>query len=353
MSIALGDGLRLEIRTRHAGAPTTVSDTDAVNAATEDSSPRKSFWDHLSDLRTAVMRSAIAVGLAAVICLLLDDKLVAILEYPLRRIDMFEKPKPTVTLKLGDTKIGPYNVTREQFPGLPAGDAPQVVYQLGTVEAGGRHVVTLKQVELEPGERANLRVRLHNLSPAEAFFVAFRVALYGAFVLSAPFWLYFMGQFFLPALHRRERKAFFTWFGWGVALFFTGVLMTYFVLLPVALKASMKYSELLGFNATDWRAEEYIGFVTKFIFGMGVGFQFPIVVLLLVKLGILTHQQLAQYRRHVIVLTLILGAVLTTPEVITQIAMAVPLYLLYEISIWIARYWDWKKRRAEAAVDGA
>jgi sec-independent protein translocase protein TatC len=80
---------------------------------------------------------------------------------------------------------------------------------------------------------------------------------------------------------------------------------------------------------------------------MGLGFQFPIVVLLLVKLGVLTHRQLAHYRRHVIVLCLILGAVLTTPEVITQICMAVPLYLLYEICIWIAWYWDWKKRKAE------
>ncbi len=68
-------------------------------------------------------------------------------------------------------------------------------------------------------------------------------------------------------------------------------------------------------------------------------------MLLLVKIGILTHKQLAHYRRHVIVLSLILGAILTTPEPITQVAMAVPLYLLYEICIWIAWYWDRQKRR--------
>ncbi len=328
-----------------------MSESDAFSPEPEEGAPKKNFWAHVQDLRTAVMRSAIAVGIALVVCLLLDDKLVALLEYPLRRIDMFEQAKPSVTLQIGDTKIGPYTVTREQFPGLPPGDAPQVVYQIGSMQVGNEPVATLKPVVQAPGERANLRVRLHNLSPAEAFYVAFRVGIYGAFVLSAPFWLYFMGQFFLPALHQRERKVFFGWFAWGVVLFFTGVLLTYFVLLPVALRASMKYSELLGFNATDWRAEEYIGFVTKFIFGMGVGFQFPIVVLVLVKLGVLTYQQLAHYRRHVAVLCLILGAVLTTPEVITQIAMAVPLYILYEASIWIAWYWDRKKRRAEGIVD--
>jgi sec-independent protein translocase protein TatC len=80
---------------------------------------------------------------------------------------------------------------------------------------------------------------------------------------------------------------------------------------------------------------------------MGLGFQFPLVVLFLVKIGVLTHADLAKYRRHVVVLSLILGAVLTTPEVVTQVAMAIPLYLLYEVCIWIAWYWERKKRRAE------
>ena len=84
---------------------------------------------------------------------------------------------------------------------------------------------------------------------------------------------------------------------------------------------------------------------TMIVFGMGLGFQFPIIVLFLVKLGLITHAHLAKYRRHVCVLSFILGAVLTTPEVITQVAMAIPLYLLYEICIWIAWYWERKKRR--------
>jgi sec-independent protein translocase protein TatC len=194
-------------------------------------------------------------------------------------------------------------------------------------------------------------VKLHNFAPAEAFFIAFHVSLYAALIVSSPFWIFFLGQFFLPALKIRERQVFFTWVGWSVALLLAGVLLTYFFLLPLALRASMEYSELLGFSALDWRADDYIGFVTKFILGMGLGFQFPIVVLLLVKLGIVTHQHLSRYRRHVIVLSFILGAVLTTPEVITQVAMAVPLCVLYEACIWIAWYWDRKKRRAGGVID--
>ncbi len=329
-----------------------MSDAEYVPDET-DAGPRKSFWDHLSDLRTALLRSATAIGLALILCLLVADKIVAVLEYPLQRIDAFQKPVPTVAFKLGTMQIGPYPVTREQFPGLPEGAAPHVVYQLGSMQVGGRQVATLNPIPATSSDNGTLRVRLHNLSPAESFSVAFRVALYGAIVVSAPFWIFFLGQFFLPALNVKERKVLFQWFGWGVLLFFLGVLLTYFVLLPIALRASIEYSNLMGFEASDWRADAYIGFVTKFIVGMGIGFQFPIVVLVMVKLGLITPQQLAHYRRHVIVLSLILGALLTTPEVVTQVAMAVPLYVLYESSIWIAKYWEWKKRRAEAASGGA
>jgi sec-independent protein translocase protein TatC len=310
----------------------------------EEGGPRKSFWEHVQDLRTAVIRSATAIGIAVMVCLLFDAQIVAILEHPLHRIRMFERAKPTVTLQIGSTKLGPFEVSRDQFSALPPGTAPNAVFQVGTTRIGQDQVVTLK---LDPtaAAEAPVEVRLHNLSPAEAFFVAFHVAVYAAIVVSAPFWLYFLGSFIVPALKSRERRGIFTWVGWGVVLALTGVLVTYFLLLPVALRASIKYSELLGFSASDWRADEYISFVCKFLLGMGIGFQFPLVVLFLVKIGVLTYRHLARFRRHVIVLSLILGAVLTTPEVITQVAMAVPLYLLYEICVWIAWYWEWKKRR--------
>ena len=306
----------------------------------------KSFWAHLNDLRSALVKSAVAIGVALVLCLLIGDRLVALLEYPLHRMNMFEKPKPTVAFQIGNTRLGPYPISREQFSGLPEGAAPQAVFHVGMAVVNGQQVATLTLDPDTTGAAGGLRVKLHNFSPTEAFFVAFHVAIYGALVLASPFWVYFMGQFILPALNIREKRALVTWLGWGTALFLAGVALTYFVLLPVALRASIEYSQLMGFEAYDWKADDYISFVTKFIFGMGLGFQFPVIVLLLVKMGLITHHHLARYRRHVIVLCFILGAVLTTPEVITQVAMAVPLYLLYEASIWIAWYWDWKKRKA-------
>ncbi len=307
----------------------------------------KSFLGHLEDLRKVLIRSMIAIGVALLICLLLVDKLVAIVEYPLRNIDLLEKPKPTVSFEIGSTRFGPYAVTRQQFSGLPPGEAPHAVFQVHAMKMGEEQVAALKLLPDAPGADVSpLRVRLHNFGPAEGFFVAFHVAFYSALIISAPFWMYFIGSFIFPALKQRERQAIFPWLGWSVFLFLAGVLSTYFVLLPVALRASVAYSDLLGFEGLDWRADDYISFVTHFVFGMGLGFQFPIVVLFLVKLGVITHAQLAKFRRHVCVASFILGAIMTTPEVITQVAMAVPLYLLYEICIWVAWYWERKKRRA-------
>jgi sec-independent protein translocase protein TatC len=322
---------------------------ESVEVLDDGKSARKSFWGHLEDLRTALTRCAMVVGVALIVCLLFVNKLMWVLEYPLRHLQLFTKPTPTVSFQIGPARLGPYPVSRDQFAGLPTGDAPQVVFQVGTAAVGSEQVVTLKLQPPVKGEEQTL-VRLRNFGPAEAFFVAFKVALYASLVFAAPFWLYFVGQFILPALNVREKRFLRIWLGWGVVLFAAGVLATYFGLLPVALRASMEYSNLLGFQADEWRAEEYISFCTNFMLGMGFGFQFPLVLLTLVKAGIINHRHLAKYRRHAIVVSLFLGAILTTPEVITQVAMAVPLYLLYETCIWIAWYWDWKKRKAAAAA---
>ena len=202
---------------------------------------------------------------------------------------------------------------------------------------------------------ANLmNVDLNTLSPAGGFFVAVQVAFYGGLALASPFIFYFIAQFVFPAMKMKERHYVYRGLAFSVPLFVLGVCFCYFVLMPVALAASQIYSNWLGFSANIWRAEDYISFVCKFMLGMGLGFQMPVVLLVLVKLRILSYSTLSKARRYMIVINLILGALLTTPEVITQVLMFIPLQLLYEISVWIAWYWErQEKRRAAAAEDEA
>ena len=321
-----------------------MSEPENLEPVEETGFLRKSFLGHLEDLRSTLVKCAWSLGLALVVCLLFVDKITWVLEYPLRHMQLFEKPHATVAFELGPTVFGPYLVSPDQFAGLPPGATPHAVFRVGTAKVGDAQVLTLALQPEATGPQPPM-VRLRNYGPAEAFLVAFKVALYASFILSAPLWLYFAGQYILPALKVKEKGFLRLWLGWGVALFMLGVVTTYFVLLPVALRASVEYSHLLGFEATEWRAEEYISFCTNFMLGMGFGFQFPLVLLTLVKIGLIDYKFLAKYRRHAIVASFILGAVLTTPEVITQIAMALPLYILYESCIWIAWYWDRKKRK--------
>jgi sec-independent protein translocase protein TatC len=134
-------------------------------------------------------------------------------------------------------------------------------------------------------------------------------------VLASPFLLYFIASFVFPALRIKERKYIYRALFIGGGLFLIGVAFCYFVLMPVALAASQMYSQWLGLGAMEWRAEEYISFVCKFMLGMGLGFELPVVILTLVKIGVLNYR------------------------------MAVPLYMLYEITVWIAWYWEWRDRK--------
>ena len=140
-----------------------------------------------------------------------------------------------------------------------------------------------------------------------------RSRLYGGVVLASPFIFYFVAAFVFPALKMRERKYVYRGLAIGVGLFLAGVAFCYFALMPVALSAAQMYSQWLGFGAFQWRAEDYISFVCKFMLGMGLGFELPVVILTLVKIGVLNYRTLSKARRYMIVINLFLGAVLTTP----------------------------------------
>ncbi len=139
--------------------------------------------------------------------------------------------------------------------------------------------------------------------------------------------------------------------GFGIGLFLLGIALCYFVMIPIALGASQTYSQWLGFSPVQWKTGEYISFVRKLMLGMGLVFEIPVVILTLVKLGVVNYTSLSKARKYVIVINLILGAVLTTPEVTTQLIMFLPLQILYELSVWTAWYWERQDKKCETAAE--
>ncbi|HTL58698.1 MAG TPA: twin-arginine translocase subunit TatC [Candidatus Limnocylindrales bacterium] len=323
----------------------------------EEGGPVKSFLEHLEDLRWVLIKSLSAGGVAMLICLLGGNYMMRILEWPLRRAPArHHEGGQTIRVTFGTNQVGHFIVATNEAWSSVLGTNSNVQLEIVPVLSGTNLTLGLKiapDAEADSGKRERLAIEIINLSPAGSFIVATKVAFYGGLVVAAPFIFYFVACFVFPALKMREKKYVYRGLAFGAGLFLTGVSFCYFVLMPVALAASAQYAEWLGLAVNQWRAEDYIGFVCKFMLGMGLGFELPVVVLTLVKIGVLNYAILSKARRYVIVINVILGAVLTTPEVITQILMAVPLQILYEVSVWIAWYWERQEKKRVAAEESA
>jgi sec-independent protein translocase protein TatC len=183
----------------------------------------------------------------------------------------------------------------------------------------------------------------------EAFFVDLRVALFAAFMLAFPFIANQVWAFVAPGLYAKEKKAFLPFLIASPILFFSGAALAYYVVMPTA------FRWMLGFQGNRGGVQmealpsvgDYLGLVMQFILAFGISFLLPVLLLLLNRAGIVTRQQLSESRRYVIVGITVLAAVMTPPDVGSQLMLAVPLLILFEGSL-IVMYFSEKKAAQEA-----
>lgn len=171
--------------------------------------------------------------------------------------------------------------------------------------------------------------------PSEALLVRITIAFWAGLFLSSPFILYQVWQFVSRGLKRKERKYAFTFGVVSFILFAGGASFGYFIILPVALKFLISFAT--ASMTPMLTADKYISFLGMLTAVFGLIFQLPVVIMFLVKVKILTPRMLVQRRREAIVLIFIAAALLTPPDVITQVLLAVPLLVLYEISVFLAK----------------
>ena len=317
----------------------------------EEGGPVKSFLEHLEDLRWVLIKSLSAAGVAMIVCFFAGNYVFQVLKWPLNRAPIYTGRQPQVVrFTLGTNQLGVFHVGTNDALSALAGTNRHVRVDIAPVTVGTNTVLGVTVEPEAQGPAWDSPIDIVSLGPAAAFVVATKLAFYGGLVIASPFIFYFLGNFVFPALKINEKKYIYRGLTFGIGLFLTGVCFCYFVMMPVALAVSAKYAEWFGFKANQWRAEEYIAFVCKFMLGMGLGFEMPVVILTLVKIGILNYSMLKAARRYVIVIAFVLGAVLTTPEVITQILMAIPMLVLYEITVWIAWYWERQEKKREGQL---
>ena len=174
--------------------------------------------------------------------------------------------------------------------------------------------------------------------------IAMSVVMWTGILLSAPFIVFFICQFVFPGLTDKERKAVVNSMGFAVLLFVAGVAVGYGLLLRVTLEWMFTINDWLGVKLDFVLVNDYIGFVLKLLLAMGLTFEFPVVILALARIGLVSHAFLAGKRRHVAVIALIVSAIITpTVDPVSQTIFAAPLYALYEMCIWLV--WGMERRR--------
>jgi sec-independent protein translocase protein TatC len=179
--------------------------------------------------------------------------------------------------------------------------------------------------------------KLYYLNPAEAFFTYLKVSLFAGFLVALPVILYNIWAFVVPALTRQERKASLYLVPSSFLMFIAGLAFSYFLVLPAGIKFFM------GFATEDlqplFSVGQYLSFVISFLLPFGLVFELPLVILVLARWGLISSDFLRAKRKVVLVLAFIVGALISpTPDVFSQTMVAVPLIILFEISIWTVQH---------------
>ena len=328
--------------------------------------PIKPFLDHLEDLRWTVMKVVVAIVVGMLIALIGSPYIVKFLTYPLNSAQQIQQVNSNPDKRMIPVKLGEgvaFHVRESDLKewveeGLLVKDAnkTEVITALrlipspGSLDVNGTKYSMQMHVDTNGTDRVPWEVELKAYGPLKSFFIALKIGLYGGLTISMPFVIYFLAQFVLPALRINEKKWLFKLSSFGAGLFMLGVVFCYLIIMKVALWASVGFANMLGFGADEWQAEEYISFVCKFMVGMGLAFQMPVILLFLVRVGILDYKKLSDFRMYAVVANLIIAAVITpTGDPFTLSLVAVPLQLLYELSTLIA--WFWHKKEAAEEED--
>jgi sec-independent protein translocase protein TatC len=181
----------------------------------------------------------------------------------------------------------------------------------------------------------------------EAFFAQVKVAFFAALMISFPMLATQIWRFVAPGMYAKEKRAFLPFLLMTPLFFLGGAAFAYFVTMPFALHYLLSYQGNIGGVQQEALpgVGNYLTFVTRFLFGFGVAFLLPILLMILERAGLVTRQQLSKSRRYAAVIVLAVSAVLTPPDAVSMLLLAVPLYALYEFAIIAIRVTHWRAAR--------
>jgi sec-independent protein translocase protein TatC len=296
---------------------------------------RLTLVEHLDELRSRLIWSAVALVVIFAVCFWQNNQLLKIVNHPLAKSTLARtKAGKGLEGQIYKGQVGVQQVghtlvrTLRQLSG-PAAGAPKATRALLAAEARALRVQLAKLPHGPPDTQPV------TLGPGEPFSATLTVALYFTLLIGLPLILYQLYAFVLPAFKPSERGIIVPLMAMVPVLFYTGVAFGYFLVLPAAVHF------LQNFNSNQFnvliQAKDYYKFSALTLIAMGVVFQLPVAVLAAVRVGIVTPKQLSHYRRYAIVVNTIIAAALPGTDPVSMLVELVPLLLLYEFSVGLAR----------------
>ena len=240
-----------------------------------------------------------------------------------------------ITAIIGLTIAAPFTSYVFDFLRLPA--APYTALYSSDTESKLEEHTAMDQAAASTTVSTEPQIRLQFAEPASAVKLWLWVTFFVSILLTMPVQLFFIGQFILPGIREREQRVLRQiWFFSG-GLFFLGIYMGYEITLPLALGWMLQVGIYLG-GESIWFYSKYILFCLQLLLAFGLAFQLPVVLILLGRMKWIGSALLREKRRHVIIVFLVLAMLLTPPDVLTQLLLAAPLIVLYELCIWILHW---------------
>lgn len=178
-------------------------------------------------------------------------------------------------------------------------------------------------------------------APMDKFMAHLKVSILTGIVLACPFWVYQIWMFVAPGLYKNERKFGYYFMSFGTFLFLIGILFVYFVVYPLAFEFLLNFGK--NTDSAMITINDYLSFFMTTTLVFGLAFELPLVLTILGMLGVITKPLLKKFRRYAIVLICILSAFITPPDVISMVLLVLPLYGLYEVSIFLVGWFQPKK----------
>jgi sec-independent protein translocase protein TatC len=276
-------------------------------------SSRAPLLDHLAELRKRLIICALALGVGFVLCFAFSKDIYLLLLHPFRMAGALLAQEHTA-------KHGPFDL---------------ILVILG-----------IKQIALHNVEA----LKLVYTAPLEFFFTKMKLAGFGAVMLTFPILAWQLYRFVAPGLYRRERKAFLPFLMAAPVLFLMGAALVYFIMLPFVLWFSLSQQIASPEVSVQLlpKVSDYLDLVTKLLLAFGLCFQLPVVLALGGLAGMIHSDQLRKGRRYALVGIVVVSALVTPPDMISPFLLAVPIYLLYEVSILCVRLIEKRDKEEES-----